>query len=157
MGFFPDLETLHIYLFASYDRSPKSGLMNFGGVYLSIDCLMFIASPPDDGFTEIVYHVALAHYSIEPNVIFYFHIYYLYILPILLGYCWLYHVTSKFSKKTKKKRLVIPIFSWGHIFYRFSCAQIVGHIMIIMWGSPNFINHSQVVMGRNPDTLSWYP
>ena len=46
IGFFPDLETLHIYLFASYDRSPKSGLMNFGGVYLSIDCLMFIVSPP---------------------------------------------------------------------------------------------------------------
>ena len=95
MGFFPDLETLHIYLFASYDRSPKSGLMIFGGVYLSIDCLMFIVTPPDDGFTEIVYHLALAHYSIEPNVIFYFHIYYLYITycqycSVIVGYTMLH-------------------------------------------------------------------
>ena len=123
MWFFHDLETLHIFLFASYDWSPKSGLMNFGGVYLSIPCLMFIVSPLlwwvhwdslSFGFSTLLDRA-------KCNLLF---PYLLSISSILLGYCWLYHVTSKFSKKIKNKWLVIPIFLLGtYILLFFLCSK----------------------------------
>ena len=151
MWFFHDLETLHIFLFASYDWSPKSGLMNFGGVYLSIPCLMFIVSPLlwwvhwdslSFGFSTLLDRA-------KCNLLFPYLLSYRQYCSVIVGYTML-HQNS--ARKSKISGWSFPFFSWGHIFYCFSCAQSVGHIMIIMWDSPNFINHSQVVMGRNPGT-----